>query len=284
MIYALITISLLFGCYQAWRRQKVPAEFALLGALIFFTAPLMYRHATLGWANFIFMTYIVWGTIYWSEGLAEQKPRVLTLGGLLLALAAWTRPEGIGFLLAICLTTLVALRLMKRKRSVPGWILILLVIPGSYLVFSANAMTNTEIGSSLGNFLTTIKSGNLDLSPLSTIFTFAYQNFQLIPTWGYVIWLILLLMVFITLVQRKGSSAFDISIFSASLVSFLLPIAILFIAYGEKSSDYGKFLIRQFDRAMMPALLLLFFVLIVKGFRSDNPQNQKQKDEQHPQA
>ncbi len=272
IVYALITISLFYGCYIALYRRKVPANIALLGVLIFFSAPLVFRHATLGWANAILTTYIVLGAIYWSEGLAEQKTGFLALGGALLSFAAWTRPEGIGFSLAIGFTTLIVTRIKKRQRFAPGWILLWLLIPASYLLFSATSMTTTEIGSSLGNFLTSIITGNLDLSPLSTIFTYALTNFQLISTWGYITWLILLLIVFVILFQRKGSSQFTISIFTAALVSFLSPIAILFIAYGEKSETYIRFLDRQFDRAMMPALLLLFFILIVRVFRSDNRQ------------
>ncbi len=277
LIYALITISMFYGCYTAWRRREVPANVALLAALLVFTAPLLFKHATLGWANFIFTTYIVLGTIYWSEGLSEQKPGFLALGSALFAFAAWTRPEGIGFSLAIGFATLIVTWIKKRQRFAPSWILLWILIPATYLLFSATSMTTTEIGSSLGNFLTSITTGNLDLSPLLVTFKYALSNFQIVSTWGYVTWFILLLIVFVALFQRKGISEFALSIFTAALISFLYPIGIFFIAYFDKSDFFINFLNRQFDRAMMPALFLLFFILIEMIFRSNKQQIQVEK-------
>jgi hypothetical protein len=278
LIYALIAVSLMYGCYAAWRRRNVPDSVALLGLLIFFSVPLIYVFATLGWANFIFTAYLVLGTIYWCAGLADRKPGILTLGGALLAFSAWTRPEGIGFALVIGLGSFFVLWIKNRRRYLPYWILLLLLIPGSYLLFGAAAMKTTEIGSSVGSFLTSITSGEIDLSPLSIIFQYALGNFQSISTWGYFTWLILLLFFFTALFRRKQISEFVLSISSAVLVSFLYPIGIFFVAYFDKSASFINFLNRQFDRAMMPTLLLLFFILIVMSSRSTNRQFQRETE------
>ncbi len=272
LMYALSAVSLMYGCYAAWRRRHVPENVALLGLLTVLSVPLIYEFATLGWANFIFTTYLVLGTIYWSAGLTDRKPGLLTLGGALLAFSAWTRPEGIGFTLVIGLATVIALWIKNRRRYLPKWILLLLLIPLSYfiLTFTTMDMESTEIGSSIVTFLKNVLNGNLRISLLSAILRYALENFQDVSTWGYLTALILLLSVFVLIFRKEPISEFAISIGTATLATFLFPIGMFFVAYFDKVEDYMSFLNQVFDRTMMPALILLFFILIVLSSRPEH--------------
>lgn len=94
LVFPLFFAALLIGVYQALRRQDIPRPLALVGILSLGTTPIVFRHATIGYANLMISYYLVLGTLWLAEGVHNRHRRAMLLGGTLLAMATWTRPEG----------------------------------------------------------------------------------------------------------------------------------------------------------------------------------------------
>ncbi len=94
LIFPVYFISLVLGAYRFWRRY-VEWKFAAMGALLLASLPIVFEHGTIGYANLPFTTYLVLGLLHVLEGISGGDARGQIIGGLLLGLATWTRPEGV---------------------------------------------------------------------------------------------------------------------------------------------------------------------------------------------
>lgn len=262
MIYSLMGASLIYGCYQAWRRRNVPGTIALLGVLIFSTVPIIFFQSTIGWGNYFFTAYIVLGTIYWAEGIVDRDQGRLGLGAVLLAFATWTRPEGVAFAAVLILGVLFTLWLKREKISIPKWMFLLTLIPSTYMVFSSTSMKSDEIGRVLGTFLRNTASWEFDFQPVSILASYSYNDFLDVDKWGYFMPLLLLMIVIALALRRKRIDLDDFILIIASLIAFLFPLGMFFVAYLDKGNKYVDFLVQSFDRAMMPFVILSIFTLL----------------------
>lgn len=100
--------------YSLFVWKGVRREIAGPATLLLATAPLVFRHATIAYANLPFSFYLVSGAILLVEALQNGHAGIYVLSGICLVAAAWTRPEGLG--LAI-LGVLVILGLAYRQRA-----------------------------------------------------------------------------------------------------------------------------------------------------------------------
>ena len=114
-------------------------------AVVFVMAlPIAFDHATQGYANLPFATYIVLGTLLAIQAASSGRKGTPAVSGIAFGLAVWTRPEG----LVLVGAAFAALMLGARARGVrwkPGWAWVLpsLVIGGGWLAFS---LANGETG------------------------------------------------------------------------------------------------------------------------------------------
>jgi hypothetical protein len=91
-----------------------------LGTVLLASTPLLFTHATLGYANLPFTFYLTAGLLWGIEGLAEESRRKMVLAGVLLAQAGWTRPEGYLFCLGVFVSLLTG-AWMARRSLRPIW-------------------------------------------------------------------------------------------------------------------------------------------------------------------
>ncbi|NIM92190.1 MAG: hypothetical protein GTO18_00535 [Anaerolineales bacterium] len=254
----LFMISLLSGCYSLWRRVGIMTEHAVLSVIVLISIPTLFIHSTLGWGNLIFSTYLVLAVCYLVIGIRLGQSRKLVIGGILLALAAWTRPEGIGYAIALILLFCGAFLFQKKaKFSDFYWTFPVVLVSISWLAFSVTSLSRGEIGQVLSAFFRSLLSGNVQFDSLSYVIKYSYEQYISIDTWGIVYFLIVLFL---------GLSFFKVSIWRnysvvLTLLSGMIALAIpvfMFYAASFMKGDMGTFLRDSFDRAQFPSVVLLF--------------------------
>jgi hypothetical protein len=122
LIFPAYAFALLLLLYQVLRQFGLRQSLASLGALAAITAPLMFRHATLAYANLPLSFYLFAAVALLTQALAQDggrpAPGIMLLSGGMFAAAAWTRPEG----LALAWVMIVIVGIAGRiRRALPGW-------------------------------------------------------------------------------------------------------------------------------------------------------------------
>lgn len=257
LLFPMFTASLLLGCYRFWRRQTVRSDVALLGVFSLFSVPFIFQHATQGFANLPFTTYLILGVLAALEGIYDQRPRSSLMAGLMFGLASWTRVEGIGFSLLIVLALLAA-RFISGKGKIHAYMMLIpyLIIPGAWLLFSRSYIGGNIIWESGPSFIQGIATDGLRLNPLVQIFSHVSERILTPRFWGYAIPIAVILIL---LQRKKLSSSYNPKLFAMSLitlVAFIVPIGLFYVAsYSRSNFEFGMQI--NIDRAFFPAVFLL---------------------------
>jgi hypothetical protein len=259
-IYALLTVSLLVGAYRFLIRHAVSWSLALLGILMLLTTPVFFSNSISGLANLPFTAYLTLGVLHSLEGLNGQEIHETLLGGLLLAFAAWTRPEGILFaLLLLGLLYALAILILKRRLRPRLWaasFLPVLIIPVSWIVLiGGRNMGEDQIGQAIQAFIGQALRGNLGLEGVVLIWDFARKSFADISHFGLIVGAALLLVLLCIPLTRWYRDRFRLVFIALTVLVFLLPAGMFFVAYFREKS-FLDFLRQSFERAYLPALTM----------------------------
>lgn len=271
-LFPLLTGSLLLGCFYFWRKWGVARLVALLGMGALLSVPVIFQYTTYGFANMPFTVYWVLGTLWSIDGLVEKNGRVMAIGGILLSLAGWTRPEGIGFAFATAAMLLILYGFWRVKAS--RWLLWLVSIgsiAGIWLPFGAPYMKKDQIGDSLNIYSAMWQNIDLSLHNLRLMYWLGRDWLLSIPTWGCIFYIgIALLVIFIPkALINKNVTAWLVA--GAALVAFLAPAAIFYVE-SFSDPDFQTFLILSFNRAYFPAIFLLTTLAVVMTGNPKRPQ------------
>jgi hypothetical protein len=272
LIFFLLPAALFLGVYRFWKHFGVPTLFALSGVLGLVSIPVIYQHATFGFSNLPFTAYLVLGTLWSIEGLLENRSSALTVGGLLLAFAGWTRPEGIGYAITIALA--LAIFQWLRKGSLKGvlpWLAVILVIPGVWFIFSSTYVSRDQVGGAFKAMQASIKAGSFMLDNFGYITHYSIQQLQKINIWGLClpVAVLILLLSIPKIIKRSSPVAF--LLLPAVLITILGPVILFYVEFFQ-NTNYNLFLMVSFDRAFFPAAFLFTILAIVAaGYHEDVP-------------
>ena len=206
-LFPIALLALLIGAYGFFRRQGASPLLSIAGILLILSTPVIYYYATTGFANIPFSSYLVLGVLWSYEGLDKGNRRRLILGGVLLAMAGWTRPEGFPYALILIVTLLIARFLTRQPwRFSFLWVLPLAIFPGIWLVFARNFVAVDQAGGALSGFWQQMVSGQVNLTPLKTIYDFFFHQLTQMGDWRFFLplALFLLLAAFLRHVLRPG--------------------------------------------------------------------------------
>lgn len=267
LLYPLFASSMGFTVYRFWRRNETPRLIAAAGLLFLLTIPELYRFSTYGWSNIIFTGYIVTGSIHISDWIKNRESPDLLLGSILLGLAGWSRPEGIGFAAAIAgANTLLFLLIHKKPKTQLLNILPAILIPGIWIVFGYRYMSGDEVGGVLKDVVLATAGGEFDFTALRILMQYAYEHFSNPKLWGGVMPLLMYAGPVLLLAGgHKTRTAAIIPTLISGVIAFLIPHLMFFLAYFNKTNLYMLFLDVSYDRALFPGVVLLFttFVLLI---------------------
>ncbi len=269
-LYLSLTFSLLFGCYRFLIRNNVNKILAVVGMLALLLIPLFLFHATIGFANLPFTVYLVLGILHSLEGFWSSNKIQVLIGGLLLALAAWTRPEGLFFgTIFLGFIYLLAAYIMKKKFSFQLAFLSfipMIIIPGSWMfLLGRTAMGDDQIGNALITTMGELLTGKLNLEALVNLAKFAQDTFI---AQRYLILMFSVLIIILSIpVTSWHRDKFKLSFVLLDALAFLLP-AFMFLIASYSEEDFIIFLDQSFDRAYLPALTMTIMAALLSLTRN----------------
>jgi hypothetical protein len=270
MIFPVLALSFLFGAYRFWRGNKISPEKAILGVLLFSTMPLFFRHMMIGIADLSFATYLLLAFFWSIEGIQTKDSSSLVISSILLGLSCWTRPEGILYSVGGIITLLIAARRtqLPRPKFLP-WLLPLLIIATLWLSFSLSDFSESNMGRASRSFLSVVFQEGINVEVIRIILLYILQRIFDPSLWGFFIPICILL---IALGWRSLLSKQDgVIVMSGLLMIFVSIVPIVLFYIGTMRYGVGflpGWLDRSFDRAFLPALLLIGSVAILVGQRS----------------
>lgn len=260
-LFPILAFALLSGCYQFLRRRHVDRKVALAAILLIFTVPLFFQHATTGMANLPMTAYLVLGVLWTFEGFWKKSIECVAVGGVFLAFAAWTRPEGIGFslvmLLGIFAVAILGMRIKWSWKYLLAAVLPILIFPGSWLVLLGwKQMKRDQVGNDLAGFFASGLHFPPMLEAIKQIGSYGLKYFSTWSSAGFlvpaclVLWVLMLMMNY-----RKNLRGFILLTIVTSL-AWLFPLGMFFVA-SFTETRFMAFLDQSFDRAFLPAMVLL---------------------------
>jgi hypothetical protein len=255
-VFPAYALSLIIGGFAFWRRQAVSRWLAILGGFLIITVPFIFYHSSIGWSNLIFSSYIVLGSLFIIDGgMTRDESRVL-LGGVALSFAGWTRVEGGGFALIMLSALLITLTLIRSWK--PEYLLSyipVIFVAGLWVLFGARYVAGDEVGRVLQSVMVAVQDDQMNLSPLGPILVFAGEAFRKTGTWGLLVYILPILLVFglFSITRRKMRIAVPLLV--AAITALAIPIGMFFFATFDGSHS-SLFLSVSFDRAMIPGVVL----------------------------
>ena len=197
LIFPMYYLSLLLGIF-AFLKRASGWRIGLLGTMLLSTTPVLFEHATIGYANLPFTTYLVLGLMNIITGVKEKGKYRQILGGLLLGFASWTRPEGAFLIVPILLVLYLGIRTQNHleSSSPTHWVLPPFVMIVLWQVFTMANDSQGLLGEALRSAWTSISGGELNLSAM--YWTARHMVGQLIDpsVWGLFVPVGLLLVIY----------------------------------------------------------------------------------------
>lgn len=197
LIFPAFYFSLLLRAY-AFHRQRLGMAPAFMAALALGTLPVVFEHATMGYANLPFATYIVFGVLALYEGSKMGSRSGLHLGGILLGMAVWTRPEGLMLTSMIWLAFMgasLATRSDAAPRRLAGSLALFLLTSLPWQLFLREYGLHPLIRQAPSAAITAILQGNFHLEGFYWIFRFLAGQALNPGVWGVFVPLSLIMLV-----------------------------------------------------------------------------------------
>lgn len=258
LIFTLFLISVCLGILQFWLGLGVPPGHAVLAASFLSTVPVVFQHGTIGYVNLPFACYLTLGTIYLLEGIGEGSKSKQALGGLLLALSAWTRPDGLPISMLVLIGILGA-KAACSWRSPHLWAVCgpLVAVAGPWQVYSwavAPGAAQAATVDVVAGFMSGVARGQWKLDSFYWIARFAGGQLTDPTVWGVALPVGLLLI----LMRRKAVADRTRPIsFALLIVTLVVSLqVVLFYYLLSFSADLIYWLGTDINRMMLPAGLL----------------------------
>lgn len=262
LIFPLYYFALL-GILYVYLQTKIPQPIAGLSTLTLASAPLLFRHAQIAYANLPFTFYFVSAVLISlravGDDLGKYRYNRLLLSGIFFGLGAWTRPEGI----PISLVTLFLILLLCSPKVKPTYsrTIIFLAAPlvifsSLWLVFSGPIYMHSEQNTRLlSNALNHLLRGDLHLTEAGFILNYLVLEFLSPSTWGIVgIGSVLFILAGIFNPQTKVLSP---SVLTA-LLFLLIFIGIYYLSSFDSTHDISWWVSTGLNRMIMPGVTLLW--------------------------
>jgi len=282
-LYPIYGLALCVSLFSFLRRHEVQERIAGLGALFLGTVPIVFFHATSGFANLPFTFYLVVGTLWGVEGIQGGSRRLQFLSGLLFGLAAWTRPEGILYALAVIVILFVVVKAGRRGGMALTTIATpLALISGTWFLFAllGHTLEGSNLQQAVSVYSGDTLAGQFDLSGLWTIVkVFTYSMFvpyrAMFPAisatyWGALFPVVLVLLVWSTRRFVTSTHLEGLMLWATLIGVGAITVGVFYIRSYSKS-NFPAFIERAFPRAFLPTAVLMTVLalwglgLILKG-------------------
>lgn len=248
--------SLLLGVY-AFHMEQFGKPNAFMASLAVGTLPIIFMHATMGYANLPFAFYIAFGVLALYQAYGGGTKSLWPLGGILLGLAVWTRPEGLFMTAMIWAAFLATILILKRELGHRHWassVVLFLVVILPWQVFLNAHGVHPMIRQAPATALASMRRGDLNLEAFYWIFRFLAGQLIDPSVWGVLLPLSLVVLV------ANHRRAMDIALRDAApLTMLMLAVGLSMVGYYYLVSFVGdlKFWLGSgVNRMFLPAGIL----------------------------
>lgn len=273
LLFPALYASLLVGCHRFLRGKSVHGIVSVGAMVLLGSTPIMFTHATMGYTNLMFTFYVVIGSLWCEEAVNEASRRKAIIGGTLIALGIWTRPEGLVMAASVLTGLFLSIRLARRS----GAQLMLATFPPmvvgcTWLVFLLTHGTGTvRAYTDLPLALQGLARGEVHWDALWTIVRYTGGQVLRFKDWGGLLaFLSAGVLVGLAASWRRWSPT-EVVLGVLTAVSCLVAVgAHYMVAYSPEGPKFVyKWLTFGFTRVLMPAvvLALLWVVLLFAGPR-----------------
>jgi hypothetical protein len=268
-------LALLLTVYPFLVWQGLSRRTAGLATLLLATVPLVFRHATIAYANLPVSFYLVAAVVVLCAA-AERKDWVIPtqgarsphlsflLSGLLFAAAAWTRPEGI-WLAALGILSLLGLAHSRRRlpalKQVALLLLPLIAYAAFWMMLRASAYTRLPRQASLAeNAIADTLAGDLPLDEAAYIVRSLLVGLFSPSDWGVLGFALILVVLVGLLPFRKGSRRRPeaVLLLSCGSLYILAVIGMYILTAYDTVHDISWWVSTGLDRMAVPAMILLW--------------------------
>jgi hypothetical protein len=276
LIFPLYFLGLLTLIYD-YLKKRIAVKWAGFGTLALATAPILFRHATIGYANLAFAFYFVAGALtiqdapdWSSDTLPELK--YFFFSGVFFLLSAWTRPEGF-ILSALAISLFSGILLAEKNHSDKLKSILTLAAPltvfGAAWVILAPRIYRGSVRESglIGQAISQIFQGNLHIPEAAFVLKSLGYEIINMNTWGIIgTGSILLLVLGIGI---KGKTFFS-PILLLGWLSLVFYLAMYYVTSYDKFQDISWWINTGLDRMIMPGIILIWSGGISSVFRIRN--------------
>ncbi len=267
MIFPLLFACAVMGAYHFWRAHGIREKFANYSQVIFWTVPLMFFHATIGYANLPTASYLTLGFLWGVEGVFKDNRKAQLVSGFLLGLASWTRVEASMYSVVAYLAIIMARWLAKRGKIYPfSWVSPFLAITIIWLLFfRLYGFTGTAIESAVQKSSLGITSGWFNLPAIGVILNNFWRQILDLSRWGLVYPLVIIGLVVGWKNLRPRINPETFALFGG-IIAYAASTALVFYvasynSYPDHSENFVSWLSRSFSRQIMPITMMAVVLL-----------------------
>ncbi|MGB9586514.1 MAG: hypothetical protein ACPL7A_03725, partial [Anaerolineales bacterium] len=285
-LFSLYYLSLILFLDSCLRNAGITQPSRGVINLVVANTPLIFRHASLAYANLPFTFYLFSGSVLLWESITSLPSQVaqaerssssktVWLALLLLCGAAWTRPEGLALIWLLIGGLIVGVKIKNISLSFPFWAAIgvpLMVYMLFWWLIKLQAypqpLKDATIVSLAFNQIT---HGNFHFSQgfyLSAQWLARILQWDIWGASGFGLWLLGL----IALVNRKHIFHGSFPYLFSGLIFTLAMIGIYYIFSFDSKHDLSWWLNTGFDRMNLPGWLFFYYGLILAFFHPQRNQ------------
>jgi hypothetical protein len=259
LLFPVYYACLLAIVHRFWVREGVSRRVAALGTLLLAGTPLVFTHATMAYTNLPLTFYMVGGGLLLVEASRENRPGKALLGGTLLAIGVWTRPEGVLLSAAIVLGYLAFDTIPRRRAGLMVFVIPVLLVALVWAFFQSRyyAEVDEYMVSRLG--LEALLRGDIRWPAVVRILRFFVGQAIRYREYG-----LLLLVDFVLLaagiksfLRRSRATAILLAVFAAMLGSTVMGIMYVFAFHPLGLAAVVDRLGSDFSRVFLPAAVML---------------------------
>lgn len=261
LIFTVFQASALLACYAYWLRRGMARWLAGLGLLFLASVPVIFLHATIGFANLAMGLYVALGSAWGVEGVVRANRRHLLLGGLLLGLGAWTILEGILFSWLCVGILLLGWLWSGRPQGIQWLVAPVVIVSGLWLLFFANyGASGSEAGGAVQKMLSSISNGEYNLVELRLIFGYLRRYLFHADVWG-LLFIVGPLLMALNWTKFVRSRRKDLLLLASIVIATGLLSCALYYLRSFVSPDFWAWLVEGFPRQSL-GTTLLFGILV----------------------
>jgi hypothetical protein len=267
LLFPAFYLCLLIGCYRFLRKRSVGGVLAAGAMVVLAGTPIMFLHATMGYTNLMFTFYLVTGALWCEQAATDRAPREAVVGGMLIAMAIWTRPEGL-IMAAAVLGGLLLSALVTRRSPRP---LLPATIPTAVVgfvwsvFFRAHGTGTVHAYTDLPLAIRGIAHGQIDWGALYTIVRFVGGQTLRFRDWGWLPALLGVGLVVGVVIRWRRWTPTEVSVCALAVLTGLVTVGAHYMAaYSPEGPDFlYTWLALGFTRVLMPSCVFLLLLVVL---------------------